>query len=888
MSCCNLYYPGMSLPDVLMTANKYLPKKETTVSKYFVLPSLESLDGTLCEKEIRYYQTSFELVCSGVESFDTKIDFGETFYRGGEIQWADLAYKCDLSIISDYDRKLETLIHMIDNETPRVKSRLLLHGAGTGGTTLSKRLLWDLKDIYPSLRLKSYTSETANIILEIYRKTGKCVFISVEVGSTVISRDELRNLITSVNAGNARAFFLEIERNNGNGSSNDEGKSIIKIHDTLPSDIAARFYDRFSSWTQNDQLKNKTLMNITMSSDSEWIGQRCAFFYGFYTFGEEYNLKNIERTVQDCSDNIKALLSDLSLVTTYSQNICIKYSELRYRLGIDEISTSPYYLYEKLDAAVRKLIVLRDDGWRICHPLIAEKIMQTVHDSKDFQSATYMAADHFINSIYDIYGDNDIAADNILKELFIDRAYIDIDEKTRFSKLIEAIPEITKKEELFKTLIKLYPRNSHYYNHLARLLVYKDAPDYHKAIELLNTALRVADESKPDQSLHYTTLGVVYSKKILLTLKNERLLIAESRFAREIKDLILDIRGEYALADGAFIEARNSKTWKDSYVYFPNIGLECSLIDKMVGCDKGKRSRQQLIKDSPEFKVWFENHYGRAAQLFSEMERYCDASDSFVKIAKQRINAISDNDWNIKKELADYNRIDTQEAMAPRRAYSGAIYVNNGYSWDGLKIGDLKLVEEAMRKNLIYGSKSDQTQRDVRFWFEVFRRLPEFDSGESMRFISDYMKEGYEKSYLMFVLEFLRLEKGLATQPNVIKYISECKAQVPQGINTATFIDAYFSSMSACPVIPYKNVKREGETIVGLHEFYGLITSISGATKGTIMLDKLGLDVLFIPSFTDNSGNKREFTSANISSRVKFNIMFSYSGLRAWNTALLG
>ena len=70
---------------------------------------------------------------------------------------------------------------------------------------------------------------------------------------------------------------------------------------------------------------------------------------------------------------------------------------------------------------------------------------------------------------------------------------------------------------------------------------------------------------------------------------------------------------------------------------------------------------------------------------------------------------------------------------------------------------------------------------------------------------------------------------------------------------------------------------------MGLREFRGAITEIRGNTAGVIQIDGMNMTAIFIPSIVDESGTKREFTSKNVTDRVKFNLMFSYSGLRAWN-----
>ena len=70
-------------------------------------------------------------------------------------------------------------------------------------------------------------------------------------------------------------------------------------------------------------------------------------------------------------------------------------------------------------------------------------------------------------------------------------------------------------------------------------------------------------------------------------------------------------------------------------------------------------------------------------------------------------------------------------------------------------------------------------------------------------------------------------------------------------------------------------------------EFTGTITQIKRTTIGYISVDVLGVEAYFTPSIMDENNKRREFTMKNITDRVKFNLMFSYSGFRAWNVQII-
>lgn len=884
--CNSKSWKKASLIDLARAVENYFPIEEISSVNQVILPCLDSIpEQPLTEKELAYYKTSVELVYSGIENNGNNSDFGESFYRGNEIQWRDIATKCDLPLINGYDQKLHELKTRIVEGSPRTNRLKLVHGAGTGGTTLSKRILWDLKEVTPAMRLIHYTKETANILLEIYRKTGKVILLSIEMGSTVINQEELDALISAVNSENGKLWVLQIERSHNNGidpitGETEQREAFIEIPDTLPNAIAQRFYNKFKLMT-TESSRLRLLEKITQKSSTEWVGQRCPFFYGFYTFEKEYNLDNIQRTISKCNKVIKDILSDLALITIYSQNICIPFFEVAKRILDCSEDISPQLLYEALDTSVSKIIVQRENGWRICHIIIAKKILQEIYGVERFEDSVYFAAKLLIEQFYNNYGETDERVDDILRELFIDRAVVD-SERMKFSHLIEDIPEFTRKEEIFQILIDYYPDNPHYYNHLARLLVSKEVADYGRAVSLLYDAISCSPEG--NNSIHYITLGCVYSKKVFSRLAEIRRNTKQGRFAMTIAEVVADVRSNYDAAEDAFITAKQEGKKKDSYTYVPYINLECGLIEKLAGCDKDERSMRQLLKTDESFKACYLEHYGKAVELFAEMQMYRDEiGEEFFRHAQGKLDSISAYDETIEKQLDFWLQQEGRSAQFARRSYSTALFARHSYSWKDMSQKSLELIEKAMYSNLTQRLSGDLST-DVDFWFESYRRLKDFLPERAIDIINDYKAEGYDKEFLLFYLQFLRLEKGFSKVSDVMKHSMACKDLTPSGINTIKPHAAYALNTHGCPIVPIDCVQRGryGE-LTNLKEFHGTITDICGSTSAIIRIDGLNLEAVFVPSIKAEDGQKREFTSKNLQSRVKFNLLFSYSGLRAWN-----
>lgn len=588
---------------------------------------------------------------------------------------------------------------------------------------------------------------------------------------------------------------------------------------------------------------------------------------------------------------MRELLSDLALITIYSQNICVRSAELPVRLKKEEVGTqeimSPYLLYEELDPSIKKLIVFHEDGWRICHPLIAQKVICEIYDVENYHECIYNASLVFVEKIYALYGNRDEKVDKVLKELFIDRSYID-SERTRFSNLIEDIEKFTKRKELFDKLIKLYPANPHYYNHLARLLVEQSINAYDDAIDLLDTAIDISEKEMLNPMVHYITLGCIYCKSIYAYIREERSLQKRGRLAVSLSELISQLEKKYILAEGAFCKARNVSKKHNSYAYFPQIQMESVLIQKITGYDKDNRSMSQLLRQEVEFKRWYREHYGNAMQLFIEMQRHYEIYDKsykeYLDKAKSLIESLQVNIDNIEQKLGVLNSQEGKVAIFCRRTYASSVYAQYGYNWNQMDEKLLRIIVQSMYKNVLQSSRNNVQQGDVFYWYESYRRLSDFDAGEAIAFIEDYMTDNYEKEYLLFIMHFLQMERGLSSAMKVVEHINRCKDMVPAGINNLFFRDVYSLSTKGSPIISYSNITHgKSGSIVGLRQFKGAITEIRGNTAGIIQMDEMNLTATFVPSITDEKGRKRGFASKNVTDRVTFNLMFAYSGLRAWN-----
>lgn len=913
-------YPGATLLHAAKCCGLYLQQLQYARHS----AELPSVDGTctFSKEDLLRFSPSIELVYAGCEDisehelgrigFDTSgggDSLGEEFYKGGEATWSDIAKHRALRLLEDrdYQNIKNRLEKLMDESSPRIKTMRLIHGAGTGGTTLSKRILWDLKQSVPCVRLKKYVPDTVSMLLEVCKKTGKRVLMTVEQGSTVITDDELNILAHQVNAENGKLLILLITRSTDPTTRRPlreerEGKDVlVRLIDTMPARIARDFLEQFSKYAaqrSNPAERVRRLEAITGDDDND---QRTPFFYGFYAFQEEYNLLDrLQSTVAICTQNQRELLNCLALVTAYSQNICVAFSELPIILDMEDDGSGMMNLYvmkDNLPTAISKLMVIRPDGCRLCHPIIAEKLLLLLHSTEDQHAAmndvVYPAICSYVQTLYNIYRGGNDRVDKILKELVIDRAYIDADDKkTKFSPLVEAIPKWRDKEALFRLLIEKFPENPHYYNHLARLLAFGDVgaqitPQYEAAVEEAEQAIKVAERAGVPTPTHRTTLGCIYGQWLIHNIREATRNKLRGRFAQKCSDLIDDIKVLYSLAREEFEHARKESEIHDSFNYFPQIHMEYQIIEQLIKFDHG-RTIQQLIAQEPSFKAWYDEHFSIATELMLQMRDLQNNNPSLLKQAREGLGRISENSLNcIKADLRGLLNSNAAGYKRRRRALIYGAFVTNGCQWNGLDKGTCELAEESLRNNFI-DSDDGHKNADVETWFELYRRCSYFNAAEAQHILAAYMEDGYKKNYLLFLLAFILWESGAAgASPSAVDAcIREAQLLARQyGVNTAREHDCFVGTNAiGCPIVPVTDIRRDGSgNPEGLKTFTGRVTEVE-YTHGKILLDRLNLEVTFIPNPTTvNQDEKRIFKRENVSCRVKLNLMFSYSGLRGWD-----
>lgn len=157
------------------------------------LPTVNKEMVLISEAFAAELRDSFEVVYVGVdrqEEYDATKTSRNYFYRGDiPISWYGLNHNFDVV------RKIKTSIIDKIKTDMQDRGRLLkrvCYEPGVGGTTLMRRIAWELREQYPTMILQKYNEQTAKNIQKVYDITHNQILIMVD--NNDVELEEAKNL----------------------------------------------------------------------------------------------------------------------------------------------------------------------------------------------------------------------------------------------------------------------------------------------------------------------------------------------------------------------------------------------------------------------------------------------------------------------------------------------------------------------------------------------------------------------------------------------------------------------------------------------------------------------------------------------------------------------
>jgi tetratricopeptide (TPR) repeat protein len=467
---------------------------------------------------------------------------GEGFYRGGTISWLEL----DVGV--DTPRELTVQVREAVERDLRNRDgrRISLHHyPGAGGTTVARRVAWDLHDEYPVLMVEQATDHRAlaDRIRRIHALTSNAILVVFEATLDT----QVERLYSAIRADSIPCVFLIVERR-AEAPAADTGERSFYLgaltaeeRVLLVQAFGARVPERHPNLTR---LAGSNARNVV------------PFLFGLTTYEADYVALEpyVERSVARLSEREQEAMKLISLVHHYA-GLPLPSVLLAGVLKVPD--GREVELADLVSADLLTLLVEAGlEYWRTAHDLIAHEALAQLLSPQDVAGArgqadwkvalSTLSAELITQAAREFGGLLPEDVRGVIDQLFIVRnnKAVFTGERELFSELMGDLPSNEGRIGVLQTLAECFPKEPHFWAHLGRLLSYS-AKDHRRAIDAIDRAINIDDQ---DDTLYHMK-GVILRNKMRTTAENrEHLPPAELR-ERVLQD-VDDARREFERSIG--------------------------------------------------------------------------------------------------------------------------------------------------------------------------------------------------------------------------------------------------------------------------------------------------------------------------------------------------
>ncbi|MFJ3941463.1 hypothetical protein [Streptomyces parvus] len=826
----------------------------------FTLPSLEQKTAAISPETMQRLREHLVVLHDGIELAEppTAGPYNDEFWRGGLIRWSDLDADRDVprTVAKDLMAALRDSL-----ENHHIRTVLLRHLPGAGGTTVALRAAWDLHHEYPvavlphGIAVDRYrVSLIAARIDLLYSRTQVPVLLVAESGD--LSESDREMLYQELSKRGARVTMLYVRRVVAEGDSD-----ALQVTELLDPTETREFERRYEQLV----VEPSRLAELRKLSRQQYEQYRTPFFYGLITF--ERNFTKLSDYVKTHLENVRGqaakVMTYLALVTIFS-NSGLQRDTVQKLMRLAPGTTS-LELSDVLGPEAARLVTVRAGRVRLQHQLIAEQAL--VEILKDDHWDAYLK-DQSIDFIEALALRTDTSSKPIrllLKQLFVDRqgGTVDgVEDRGQFAPLIDRLDDYSA-HAVLRSLTEHVPDDPHYWTHLGRHQIYRLNEGYDKAEEYVSRAVAL-DEN---DFIHHHALGLTRKKM----LKEE---LAEAR-SHGLAAVMGVVEAHYERTVECFVTSRRLNK-ENRYAYITHVQ---SIID--VARAMKAAARVKSITDLPAAAgEWVKLKVAEARDLLRDATRAyatLDGHSTYIASCHAAITSLhGDLDAAVETwELAVAGR---QSNTAVRRALAHAYHLRSETQGIPLSHAELRRVVQLARQNL---SRHDCREEDYRLWFEAYRKLPEFDIAESLSELQLWSDrfQSWRAHYYRYCLLFHQWFSGNSNQTEQFRYEQQQSSQLVLGRSTWSPLwlakgPEWYPVISDSDLGEWDRKQRFWKNPEPLQRVNGVIDGVYSRLKGTIMLaGRVAAD--FRPQLGD-------FLDGEENTKVNFYLGMSSSGLRAY------
>ena len=779
------------------------------------------------------------------------------FLRGGTASWTDLDRNVDAR--RDVQTRLTQAVRR-DLEDTRMTRVNLFHRPGAGGTTVGRRVAWELHEEYAcGLLRRTNPMETADRVARLYEETQGSVLLVAD--GTDIAERELDELAEYLVARRLPVVLLQVRRRHALDHQQRERTFV------LDSQLSNREVRRFISTLSRDiPERADSLLELGRAANKSL---HRPVYFALTAYERDFHALHdfVETRVEGLSEAQDRFLVFTAIALHFGQRP-LPVGAFRRVLGMTP--REPIDLRRLLpDHAIDMLIEDSPGEWRIGHSLVAEEILrQTMSRGADPRSWRNHLANWGIEFIKFCKGELPTSSTRMLdvvRRVFVFRDDVDIlgheqSAQGRFSNFIQAIPVSEGKLRVLNELVESFPQEHHFWAHLARFYAL-DRKDFDQAMEAANYAIQLSDH---DSVVHHMR-GMV-----------RRYQLREMELENSTLDALVTVAEE---ASSDFGQSRQLNP-ENEYGYIAEAQMVIELLDHLA------KSSGDLFEFLSRHDVppYLREAFDRVESLLTHVKREREgvgASQYEVRASARVRGLYGDYSGAIQRLDSLTTRLDVYQPPI-RRQLAWAYLSRAGGDWTRVSKRHLKRVLDLLSKNL---EEEPLGEQNIRMWMLASRFQEDPPSLESVIEQVQYWRSEpgvVDAAYYAYVLNALLAMDGsrIAFQ-RYEQHLEECRELTRFRRNRDRSYEWVGDGTGIGRLV---HVSRLGEwdretkfweNTNPLRRVSGRISRINGPQAGRVELPGR-VEAFFVPA-------KSGFAMGSENTSISTFLGFSYDGPLAWN-----
>lgn len=834
--------------ELSVAMSAFLPPEQIAAAR--VLPGVDGLvelsavdAGWVSEDAVIYWASEPDFSGAEPETLD--------FLRGGEISLAALHAGGDVTRTQQASIQKQLLGMLGDRRTLRLN---LFHAPGAGGSTLARRIGFDIREQFPVVFLTRFREgETVARLEAVGRQTKNTILIIVE--APALRDDQIAALMDELHALPLPAVVFVVSRAYSPPSPQSSSPYLPEMLEELE---AEDFVDTYSARSYASRRKLQAIANHT-------DGRRNAFFFGLVAFEEDF--LGLEAYVKGRLSGVEGAQREVMLVCSiahyFGQSAVPEYALARL-VGLAPARAGGFSRI--LAAELRGLLWRSPEGdWRTTHPLVAGEILRQLGGG-DVQWTHALSKWGRVFADFCLGGGQDDEMDQLINSVFTER---DDDaaqpgaSRESFARLIEAIPSIDGASALLTYLADQQPEHAHLQAHTAR----------HYAFRMQNfpTAevyAKRASALSPESSTLHHILGMVYRSRVYDGLRPDVAL-------DELAPWVADAAREFGIA-------RELAASTKDHGFVSEIQMRVKVVQYAIR----NTTLASYLASTPHRLVV--ECVEKAEDLMSTLRYRGDPRkpSGFAQTERAKLNNLY---GNYERSLQLLNSLLERGSVPPaivRRQLVWTYLARVDRAWRSLAPKDVNRVVALLEENLTLEGHSSS---DALAWWRAVRLKNPAVAPERVKEVLLYWREAnpcLDAEYCSYVAYALDVLGGLpASAADVAKHARRSSEMARSEGTRSRSVDWFGQGDGVASLVHHSELGKWDSNLEfwadtsRLRSVEGRVTRVRGPQAGEAQIS--GLTAFFVPQRAGITLGRDE------NRRIRGYLAFTHDGPRLWEPTLI-